>query len=107
MQKRDNAAIDDFVKRTREELRGNILGIRLFGSKAKAMSSEDSDIDVLVIINKPDISIEDIIIDIAFDINLKHDVYISPRVISQDIMEHPVWKMTPFIQSLKKEGIDL
>lgn len=107
LRQRDKAALNDFVEKVREELKSNILGIRLFGSKAKGSSAEDSDIDVLIIISESDVSIEDKIVDIAFDINLMHDVYISPRVISQAIMEHPVWKMTPFIQSLEKEGIDL
>jgi predicted nucleotidyltransferase len=107
LKQRDKAALDDFVEKVREELKDNIIGIRLFGSKAEGPTAEDSDIDVLIIVSESDVSIEDRIVDIAFDINLLHDVYISPRVISQAIMDHPVWRMTPFIQSLQKEGIDL
>ncbi|MBI4610965.1 MAG: hypothetical protein HY726_18390 [Candidatus Rokubacteria bacterium] len=38
--------------------------------------------------------IEDQILDIAFEVNLAHEVYISPRVIGRATLADPVWKMT-------------
>jgi hypothetical protein len=47
------------------------------------------------------------VLDLAFDVNLAHDVYISPRVIERAVFEHPVWRITPFVQALVREGIPL
>jgi len=46
-------------------------------------------------------------LDIAFDVNLAQEVYISPRVIERAVFEHPVWGETPFIRSLDREGVPL
>jgi hypothetical protein len=43
----------------------------------------------------------------AFDVNFKHEVYISPRVVDRSILSDPVWSVTPFLQALAKEGIAL
>ena len=51
---------------------------------------------------------EDRVLDIAFDVNLKHDVYISPRVIDRfSTLSDPVWSITPFLRVIAKEGIPL
>jgi hypothetical protein len=47
------------------------------------------------------------LLDIAFDTNLKHEVYISPRVIDRATLADPVWRVTPFLKAIVKEGIPL
>lgn len=79
----------------------------MFGSKATGRDTPDSDIDVLVVVNEASAAVEDRILDIAFDVNLAHDVYISPRVIGRAVFDDPVWRITPFIQALEREGIPL
>ena len=43
----------------------------------------------------------------AFEVNLAHDVYISPPVIEQCVLDDPVWKITPFLQAVEREGVPL
>ena len=50
---------------------------------------------------------EDQVLDIAFDTNLKHEVYISPHVIDRATLADPVWSITPFLRAIAKEGIPL
>lgn len=38
---------------------------------------------------------------------LAHDVYISPRVIAQAVLDDPLWKITPFLEVVEKEGVPL
>lgn len=105
---KDRDALEDFVKRLRESpLREEIRDIRLFGSKLRGDDTPDSDIDVLVIVSRLDRGVRDAVIDVAFDVNLRHDVYISPRVIPEHVFRDPVWKLTPFIQTLEREGVSL
>ncbi len=41
--------------------------------------------------------VEDKVLDIAFEMNLKYEVYISPRVIDRATLNDPVWRITPFV----------
>jgi len=103
----DAAALQEFLQKVRAALGNNLVEAKLFGSKATGRDQPDSDIDVLVVVNQNGVEIEDRVLDIAFDVNLKHDVYISPRVIDRSILSDPVWSITPFLQTVAKEGIVL
>jgi uncharacterized protein len=104
---KDAAALEEFVERLRVVLRDNLVEVKLFGSKATGKDQLESDIDVLVAVEKGGVEIEDQVVDIAFDTNLKHEVYISPRVIDRATLADPVWSITPFLKAIAKEGIPL
>lgn len=101
---RDRAALDAFSQRVRDALGTNLAALKLFGSKATGRASPDSDIDVLVLVNNANVETEDRVIDLAFEVNLAHDVYISPRVIAGATLEDPVWRRSPFVQTLLREA---
>ena len=101
------AALDEFVRAVRARLGANLQALKLFGSRARGDAAPDSDIDVLVVVHANRVGAEDAVIDIAFDVNLAHGVYVSPRVIEQATLEHPVWRITPFVQAMDREGISL
>lgn len=104
---RDRRALEEFARAVRSRLAGNLVALKLFGSKARGDAAPDSDLDVLVVVARERVRAEDAILDIAFDVNLAHDVYISPRVIERAVFEHPVWRITPFVQALEREGVSL
>jgi uncharacterized protein len=102
-------ATREFVHRLRRDLPQHIIDIRLFGSEARGDATPESDIDVLVVV-KPDdqrVALETRIVDIAFDVNIERNVFISPMVITTAILSHPVWRETPFIETVLREGIAL
>jgi predicted nucleotidyltransferase len=107
LKSKDAAAIEEFVKQARTVLGNNLIELKLFGSKATGKDQPDSDIDVLVAVEKDGAEVEDAVLDIAFDTNLKHEVYISPRVIDRATLADPVWRITPFLKAIVKEGISL
>ena len=87
----------------------HIQEVRLFGSEARGEATLESDIDVLVVV-QPDterVRLEDRIIDIAFDVNLAFGVYISPRVLTTEMLNDPVRRETPFLKNVAREGITL
>ena len=102
-------ATGEFVRRLRRDLPANIVGLRLFGSEARGQASPESDIDVLVVV-QPDaerVALETRIVDIAFDVNLEFNVFISPSVVTPAILNHPVWRESPFIETVLREGVAL
>ena len=104
---KDAAALEEFLRSVRSALGENLIEAKLFGSKATGKDQPDSDIDVLVVVNRNGVKTEDRVLDIAFDVNVKHDVYISPRVIDRSTLSDPVWSITPFLRAIAKEGIAL
>ncbi len=107
LEPKDAAALREFARRVRASLGPDLVTLKLFGSKAKGYASPDSDIDVAVVVRQGASKIWDDVLDVAFKVNLAHDVYISPRVIEQRILEDPVWKITPFLQAVEREGVAL
>ena len=106
LSRNDRQAVEEFVQRLRIEFLDEIRKIKLFGSKIrKGASITESDIDILVIVKDNKNFIANKIIDIAFEVNLKYDVYISPRVLPEEVFKNPLWRATPFIQNLEKEAI--
>lgn len=97
------------MTRLRNELPGNIVDLRLFGSEARGEATPESDIDVLVVVQPEPtrVRLEDRIIDIAFDVNLEFGVYISPRVITPGILNDPVWRETGFLRTVARDSIPL
>jgi predicted nucleotidyltransferase len=104
---KDAAALKEFVEKLREILGNDLIEVKLFGSKATGKDQPDSDIDVLVAVDKGGVDVEDKVLDVAFETNLKHDIYISPRVIDRATLTDPVWRITPFLKAISDEGIPL
>jgi predicted nucleotidyltransferase len=107
LEAREARALEAFVRRVRERLGENLLALKLFGSKATGHGTPDSDIDVLVEVNRANTRVEDQVLDVAFEVNVEHEVYISPRVVARATLEDPVWRLTPFLQAVEREGVPL
>ncbi len=82
-----------------------IVEIRIFGSRARGEGTAESDLDVLVITRHEDYRLSDQMIDLAFDLLLKHRVYISPKVISQRHYKELEKADSDFLYQVKQEGI--
>ncbi len=106
LSKNDRQALEEFVGRLKKEFMEEIREIKLFGSKIrKGSSNTESDIDVLIVVKDQKKLLADDITDIAFDVNLKYDVYISPRILAETVFKDPLWRATAFIKNLEKDAI--
>ncbi len=81
LEPREKRALEEFVQKVRERLGDNLVALKPFGSKATGRAAPDSDIDVLVAVNGADAAVEDQVLDVTFEVNVTHEVYISPRVV--------------------------
>jgi len=104
---RRRAALLDFAARVRAALGPRLLRLSLFGSVARGEAQPDSDLDVLVVVDTADLEIEDRVFDVAFAVGLLTDLYISPRVIDRATLEHPIWRETPFLKAVVRDGVPL
>lgn len=100
----------EIVKRIQDILRQVAPDAKaiLFGSEARGDARSDSDIDVLILVDKDKISRSDrqAIMYPLFDIEFETGVIISPKVFSRKLWDE-VLHFTPFYQNVMKEGIVL
>jgi hypothetical protein len=83
----------------------NLLELRLYGAKARGESSDDAELEVVVLVVRSSGEVEDQVVRTAFDVDLAHDVHISPRVLTPEKLTDPAWRMTGFIREIERDGI--
>jgi len=77
-----------------------------FGSRIKGRFIEDSDLDVCVVVDKLDDTVDQSIMDIAWQVGFEHDLLISTITYSQQEFERgPCFESTP-VQNILKEGVE-
>ena len=87
--------------------RYRLIEFRLYGSKARRTSTQESDIDIMIVLAERNSDIESEIDDIIFDINLKYDVFITAVIFSEaEISEGPLSE-SPLYKIIEKEGVTL
>lgn len=84
-----------------------LVRIILYGSVARGTNTEESDIDIALIMHgRLDFDTEDKLSDFIVDMNLKYDKVFS--VIDIDVHHFQKWmKSLPFYQNITQEGIVL
>ena len=91
----------------RAEYGDDVLRIRLFGSFARGGANEESDVDVAVVLTKIDWPTRRRVIDIATDIGLAHDVYLSPTLFDRVTFERWRDQDRPLVRDIEREGLEV
>ena len=80
--------------------------VKLYGSEARGDARPDSDIDLLILVDKEHVSAEDElnITDPLYKIELETGILINPFILPKKIWGKVV---TPFYENVMKEGIVL
>jgi len=93
--------LQDLKKELTNSFGSNLVNIFLFGSQAKNTETLDSDYDILILLKtKKDWRIKDQIIDICYDIDLKHDILIDPHILSEEELTTIRGKQPIFINAM-------
>ena len=82
-----------------------IIKIILFGSKARGDARDNSDIDILVIINSDDWQLKDLIREIGYKLDESIGYTFSIQVISEEHYNYLHKNNFQFIQNVEEDGI--
>ena len=84
-----------------------VLDLRIYGSKARGTDVEDSDLDIMIVIEDHSSSVESEIDDLVFEINLQYDCLITPLIFTRDELEGGPLAESPIYRKIQQEGISL
>ena len=105
LNKQERKAIKEFKIRLRKELGEQVVEIKLFGSKARGDSHQESDMDILVVLRSDSEENKDKIFDIVQDILLEYEVLLSPIIFDKQEYDSLNSIPTIFMQNIKFEGV--
>ena len=87
----------------------HVKQVILYGSYARGDFRQDSDVDVMVLVDLPDTQIEsysDALSELGFEYNIKYDIWFMPVVKNE--LHFGEWSADyPFYSNIVKEGITL
>jgi len=83
----------------------SFVDLLVFGSKVRGSSTQESDIDVLIIVREFDRDLQALIDDMIFELNLEYDCLISAVIFNQDELESGLMSESPLYRSAIQEGI--
>lgn len=102
-----HSVIDEFVRGAKQQLGGHIQQIVLYGSYARREERDNSDIDILLLVDLTNMEIKEVqndIYDLAYELELTTGREISPVLINMEQFQY--WKDTlPFYRNIEKEGV--
>jgi len=99
--------IQSFVAELKGRLGNEIVRIALFGSKVRGDYSEESDIDIFILVREKTSDIRDKVGHLTADYIFDHDIPLSP--VLYDLFEYQKNKELGsfFFENVEKEGISL
>lgn len=104
---RERAALEEFLTRLREQHGSEVVLVSLFGSKVRGDFDEESDIDVLLVVENRNSQLWEDIVEIETELMLKYDVVISSLIMGLDNYEWHLRHRAPLYRNIEREGIEL
>lgn len=101
--------IDRYVREIAEVFGSHLKKVILYGSYARGDFREDSDIDIMILVDLDEQAIKAAgrkLSDVTFDINFDHNVQIMPIIQNEAFFDRWVGAY-PFFNQVNNEGIEL
>lgn len=87
--------------------RVKVYEVKVFGSRARGEATEESDLDVLVVVDRLDHATEKYISDCAWEAGFPEDIVLMPVPISLNDLKNTPLRESVFIQNVYREGISV
>lgn len=99
--------LDDFRTRLSATLGSRLVEVRMFGSRARGAARPDSDLDVVVVVEKQDRALKRTIYHLSEDVNAAHDwtILLSPLVLSRSELEEMRSREMRLARDIDREGV--
>lgn len=107
--KKTRTILDRYIQEVAGVFGSHLKKVILYGSYARGDFREDSDIDIMILVDLDDPEIKAVgrkLSDVTFDINFDHDVLIMPIVQNEAFFDRWVGAY-PFFNQINNEGIEL
>jgi len=107
LSEQETAALHAFVRILQTRFGHQLVDVLLFGSKARGEAHSGSDVDVLVILDRPEAQTLSDVRGLGFDIWLTYGVFLSIRAMSQQSWRALAAMQSLFYRCVLRDGISL
>ena len=109
MVKRDRDLILELRKKLPTEVAANIKKVIAFGSRVRGRGEEDSDLDLLILVDRKTSDLESKIEDVAYKVMWDHDFkpIISIKVFTEAHYQNFLKEGFSFYKNIDREGVSL
>lgn len=106
---KDNKIINKIKSMIPSDLKGKIIKLIVFGSRVRGEETDDSDLDILAIVNEKSIDIEQRLDDIVYQVMWDNDFkpIISLKVFSDNRFTKALQEGYSFYKHINNEGIPI
>jgi predicted nucleotidyltransferase len=85
--------------------RVKVYEVRVFGSRARGDATEESDLDLLVVVEKLDHAIDKYISECAWEAGFPDDIVVMPIAITLETLKNSPLRESIFIRTVYQEGV--
>jgi predicted nucleotidyltransferase len=103
----EQAALTEFLTKLREQHGDEVVLVSLFGSKVRGDFDEESDVDVLLVVENRNSQLWEDIVEIETELMLKYGTVISSLIMGRDNYEWHLQHRAPLYRNIEREGIEL
>jgi predicted nucleotidyltransferase len=103
----EQAALREFLTKLREQHGSEVVLVSLFGSKVRGDFDEESDIDVLLVVENRNSQLWEDIVEIETELMLKYGAVVSSLIMGRDNYEWHLRHRAPLYRSIERERIGL
>jgi predicted nucleotidyltransferase len=109
LSKTEKEAIEEVKNRLVKKYADRLLLLKLYGSKAREDSRSDSDIDLLIVVDKDGWDMSEKIFDEIYEVMDKYDFkfFISMNIFEEEEFDFYRTHNFSFYKNVKRDGIDL
>jgi len=103
----EQKALIEYETQLRQRYNGPIISLILFGSKARGDAREESDVDLLVVVDSDDWRLHKELRCLAARMSLQYDLILSTRIMSRTHFDELRERQTLLFQNIEKDGLRL